>query len=77
MQEMSTAGAARSADQDLHPEQPVYGHGPAMAANFCNGNRLSHSYTESLPDFVKLAEAYGASVCAPSIPPIWTARSRR
>ncbi|SEQ38706.1 acetolactate synthase, large subunit [Faunimonas pinastri] len=25
-----------------------------------HGNRLSHSYTESLPDFVKLAEAYGA-----------------
>jgi acetolactate synthase-1/2/3 large subunit len=24
-----------------------------------HGNRLSHSYTESLPDFVKLAEAYG------------------
>ncbi|MCZ2328638.1 acetolactate synthase 3 large subunit [Bartonella sp. F02] len=25
-----------------------------------HGNRLSHSYTESIPDFVKLAEAYGA-----------------
>jgi acetolactate synthase-1/2/3 large subunit len=25
-----------------------------------HGNRLSHSYTHSLPDFVKLAEAYGA-----------------
>ncbi|WP_321339303.1 acetolactate synthase 3 large subunit [Breoghania sp.] len=25
-----------------------------------HGNRLSNSYTESLPDFVKLAEAYGA-----------------
>ncbi len=24
-----------------------------------HGNRLSHSYTESMPDFVKLAEAYG------------------
>jgi acetolactate synthase-1/2/3 large subunit len=24
-----------------------------------HGNRVSHSYTESLPDFVKLAEAYG------------------
>ena len=24
-----------------------------------HGNRLSHSYTESLPDFVRLAEAYG------------------
>jgi acetolactate synthase I/II/III large subunit len=25
-----------------------------------HGNRISHSYNESLPDFVKLAEAYGA-----------------
>src|SRR5262245_65787681 len=25
-----------------------------------HGNRISESYTESLPDFVKLAEAYGA-----------------
>jgi acetolactate synthase-1/2/3 large subunit len=24
-----------------------------------HGNRLSHSYTDALPDFVKLAEAYG------------------
>jgi acetolactate synthase-1/2/3 large subunit len=24
-----------------------------------HGNRLSNSYTESMPDFVKLAEAYG------------------
>ena len=26
-----------------------------------HGNRLSHSYTEAMPDFVKLAEAYGAT----------------
>ncbi|MGB3274010.1 MAG: acetolactate synthase 3 large subunit [Xanthobacteraceae bacterium] len=25
-----------------------------------HGNRLSHSYTEAMPDFVKLADAYGA-----------------
>jgi acetolactate synthase-1/2/3 large subunit len=25
-----------------------------------HGNRISESYMESLPDFVKLAEAYGA-----------------
>ncbi|HAT85806.1 MAG TPA: acetolactate synthase 3 large subunit, partial [Rhizobiales bacterium] len=25
-----------------------------------HGNRLSNSYVEALPDFVKLAEAYGA-----------------
>ena len=33
-----------------------------------HGERYSHSYSDSLPDFVKLAEAYGASACAPSIP---------
>ena len=32
MQEMSTAVQYRTADQDLHPEQPVHGHGAAMAA---------------------------------------------
>ena len=26
-----------------------------------HGNRLSHTYTEAMPDFVKLAEAYGAT----------------
>src|SRR3546814_13994188 len=26
-----------------------------------HGGRYSHSYSESLPDFVKLAEAYGAT----------------
>jgi len=26
-----------------------------------HGNRLSHSYTEAIPDFVKLADAYGAT----------------
>jgi acetolactate synthase-1/2/3 large subunit len=29
-----------------------------------HGGRYSESYSESLPDFVKLAEAYGASACA-------------
>jgi len=26
-----------------------------------HGNRLSHSYTEAIPDFIKLADAYGAT----------------
>ncbi len=26
-----------------------------------HGNRLSHTYTEAMPDFVKLAEAYGGT----------------
>ena len=29
-------------------------------ATLLHGERYSHSYSESLPDFVKLAEAYGA-----------------
>jgi acetolactate synthase I/II/III large subunit len=33
-----------------------------------HGNRLSHSYTEALPDFVKLGEAYGASASAAEKP---------
>ena len=34
-----------------------------------HGNRLSHSYSEALPDFVKLAEAYRLrSACALSKP---------
>jgi acetolactate synthase-1/2/3 large subunit len=32
MQEMSDGGAVRPADQDLHPQQPVYGHGAPVAA---------------------------------------------
>jgi len=34
-----------------------------------HGNRLSHSYTEAMPDFVKLAEAYGGhGIRFPMIP---------
>ena len=41
-----------------------------------HGNRLSHSYTEAMPDFVKLAEAYGAVGFHASSPAISMARSR-
>ena len=58
MQEMSTAVQYRSADQDLHPEQPVHGHGAPVAAAAARQS-LFATTTESLPDFVKLAEAYG------------------
>jgi TPP-dependent 2-oxoacid decarboxylase len=41
-----------------------------------HGNRLSHSYTEALPDFVKLAEAYGARRHPlPKSRTSWTTRS--
>ena len=41
-----------------------------------HGERYSHSWSDALPDFVKLAEAFGAKgiICAP-IPPISTTRS--
>ena len=42
-----------------------------------HGNRLSHSYSEALPDFVKLADASAASASRRSSPAISTARSRR
>ena len=42
-----------------------------------HGNRLSHTYSEALPDFVKLADALAASASRRSSPAISTARSRR
>jgi acetolactate synthase I/II/III large subunit len=56
MQEMSTR-CSTPAGQDLHPQQPVYGHGAAVAGTAAR-RPLFESYTEALPDFVKLAEAY-------------------
>ncbi len=42
-----------------------------------HGGRYSESYSESLPDFVKVAEAFGPRACAARIPPSSTTRSRR
>jgi acetolactate synthase-1/2/3 large subunit len=42
-----------------------------------HGNRLSNSYTEAMPDFVKLAEAYGGVGMPATSRAISTARSRR
>jgi acetolactate synthase-1/2/3 large subunit len=42
-----------------------------------HGNRLSHSYSDSLPDFVKLAEAYGGVGFRVTSRAISTAPSRR
>jgi acetolactate synthase-1/2/3 large subunit len=46
------------ADQDHQPEQRHAGHGPPVAGDVLF-QRYSESYVTSLPDFVKLAEAYG------------------
>ena len=44
-----------------------------------HGERYSHSWSEALPDFVKLAEAFGAKgiYCRATLPRIWTTRSWR
>ena len=42
-----------------------------------HGERYAHSYCRSLPDFVKLAEAYGASASAARIRASSTTRSSR
>ena len=56
MQEMSTAVQYKLPIKIFIFEQPVHGHGKTMA-------KLLHEkiirVTEALPDFVKLAEAYG------------------
>ena len=58
MQEMSTAVQHEAADQDLHPQQRVHGHGAPVAAAAARRAAVALLYA-SLPDFVKLAEAYG------------------
>jgi hypothetical protein len=52
--------AVPPADQDREPEQPLHGDG-AQWQEFFYGNRYAESYMDALPDFVKLAEAYGTS----------------
>jgi acetolactate synthase-1/2/3 large subunit len=42
-----------------------------------HGERYSHSWSEALPDFVKLAEAFGARAFCARTPPILTTRSWR
>ena len=42
-----------------------------------HGNRLSHSYHDSLPDFVKLADAFGVTALSATSPPISMRPSRK
>jgi acetolactate synthase-1/2/3 large subunit len=50
--------AVRHAREDHFAEQPLSGHGAPVAGDRIH-KRYSHSYMDALPDFVKLAEAYG------------------
>ena len=59
MQEMSTA-VQHSANAKIFILNNQYMGMVRQWQQLLHGNRLSHSYTEALPDFVKLAEAYGA-----------------
>ncbi|MBO0905413.1 acetolactate synthase 3 large subunit [Jiella sp. MQZ13P-4] len=59
MQEMSTAVQHR-ANVKIFILNNQYMGMVRQWQQLLHGNRLSHSYTEALPDFVKLAEAYGA-----------------
>jgi len=52
-------GAVRAADQDFHHHNQYMGM-VRQWQELLHGGRYAHSYTEALPDFVKLAEAYHA-----------------
>ena len=58
MQEMSTA-VQHEANVKIFILNNQYMGMVRQWQQLLHGNRLSHSYTEALPDFVKLAEAYG------------------
>ena len=51
------ARAVPPAGQSVHPQQPVHGDGEAVQ-DLLHGSRYSESYSEALPDFVRLAEAF-------------------
>ena len=60
LQELATAVQLRPAGEGLHPQQPVSGHGAAVAGALLEqALQLTPAWT-CQPDFVKLAEAYGA-----------------
>jgi acetolactate synthase-1/2/3 large subunit len=69
-------GAVRSADQDFYLEQRVYGHGAPVAAAAA-WRALFAFLFEALPDFVKLADAYGAVGLRASTPDELDAKIRR
>ena len=56
IQELSTCKQYHLPIKVVNP-QPLHGHGAAVASSSCN--RYAESYMDALPDFVKLAEAYG------------------
>jgi hypothetical protein len=58
MQEMSDGGAVRLPIKIFILNNQYMGM-VRQWQQLLHGNRLSHSYTEAMPDFVKLAEAYG------------------
>jgi acetolactate synthase-1/2/3 large subunit len=59
-QELATCSRERHPGEGVHHEQRLPGHGPQWQELFWD-RRYSHVDMGSWPDFVKLAEAYGAT----------------
>ena len=61
MQELATCAQEGIADQGVHHEQRLPRHGPPVAGAVLGPAATRRSTWASYPDFVKLAEAYGAT----------------
>jgi acetolactate synthase-1/2/3 large subunit len=59
MQEMSTAVQYNLPIKIFVLNNQYYGNGETVARNLLHEKNYSESYSRALPDFVKLAEAYG------------------
>jgi hypothetical protein len=77
MQEMSTGGPVRAADQDLHPEQPVHGHGAAVAAAAARQPAVAFLFGGAAMTSSSWRKPMAASVSRSPSPLISTAPSRR
>ena len=70
-------GPVRGADQDLHPQQPVYGHGAAVAAACCTATGCRIPTPKRCPISSSWPKPMAASASAATSRAISTTRSRR
>ena len=70
-------GSVRTADQDIHPEQPVYGHGAAVAAVAARQPAVAQLFRSAAGFRQARRGLSAASASRRSSPAISTARSRR
>jgi acetolactate synthase-1/2/3 large subunit len=75
IQELATA-TSTAAGQGVHPQQRIYGHGPQWQ-ELTYSSRYAESYSDSLPDFVKLAEAMIGRASGSRRATNWTTASPR